>query len=379
MSRAYYNEFEPKAAAALRALIEDGFIAPGDVDERPIQEVQASDLRGYTQCHFFAGIGLWSVALRAALWPDERPVWTGSCPCQPYSAAGKRQGATDDRDLWPVWFRLIAECRPPVIFGEQVASAIAHGWLDRLANDLENEGYAIGSAVLPACSAGAFHKRERLWFVANAIGGQLPQARARSSERVGQSGNDQGGFVADSNGGRFRPPSLDRQHREKYNAEPCGDVADSAGTGRCASRSTSKTLSEPKEIKRPDGLCGDGAAITLGNPICAGLEGFAGHEQGCGGGADCEQTSYHVKSLWLTPSANEDAAGTVNGKMQKMLTHQAKESSGSTAPTEKPGQLCPEFVFWLMGFPNGYLYSVQRGMQSIRGQRRNSSKQRRSV
>lgn len=164
---AYYNEIEPKAAAALRALIEDGLIAPGDIDTRPIQEVQPDDLKGYTQCHFFAGIGLWSVALRWAGWCDDRPVWTGSCPCQPFSVAGKRTGKKDDRHLWPEWHRLIREHRPPILFGEQVSSAIAHGWLDELADDLEGQGYAIGSAEIPACSAGAFHKRERLWFVAH--------------------------------------------------------------------------------------------------------------------------------------------------------------------------------------------------------------------
>ena len=89
---AYYNEFDPFAAAWLRGLIKTGQIAAGDVDERSITEVTADDVRGYTQCHFFAGIGGWSYALRLAGWPDTRPVWTGSCPCQPFSHAGKSGG-----------------------------------------------------------------------------------------------------------------------------------------------------------------------------------------------------------------------------------------------------------------------------------------------
>jgi len=165
---AYYNEFKPEAAHMLRQLIRDGLIAAGDVDERSIEDVKPDDIKKYTQCHFFAGIGGWSVALRQAMWADERPVWTGSCPCQPFSSAGKQKGKNDERHLWPVWFRLIAECRPAIIFGEQVAAAIAHGWWDDVANDLENEGYACGAAVLPACSVGKPHKRDRLWFVANA-------------------------------------------------------------------------------------------------------------------------------------------------------------------------------------------------------------------
>lgn len=164
---AYYNEFDPFAAAWLGELMQKGLIPNGTIDTRSITEVKPDDLRGYTQCHFFAGIGGWSRALQLAGWPADRPVWTGSCPCQPFSSAGKQKGKEDARHLWPVWFNLIGECRPATIFGEQVASAIAHGWLDDVYQDLEREGYACGSAVLPACSVGAPHKRDRLWFVAD--------------------------------------------------------------------------------------------------------------------------------------------------------------------------------------------------------------------
>jgi DNA (cytosine-5)-methyltransferase 1 len=163
----YYNEFDPFAAAWLRNLMAEGVIPSGDVDERSIVEVGPDDLKGYDQCHFFAGIGGWSYALRLAGWDDARPVWTGSCPCQPFSAAGKQEGHADARHLWPEWFRLIRECRPSVVFGEQVAAAIGWGWLDLVSADLEGCGYAVGPAVLPAASVGAPHKRERLWFVAD--------------------------------------------------------------------------------------------------------------------------------------------------------------------------------------------------------------------
>jgi DNA (cytosine-5)-methyltransferase 1 len=165
MPLAYYNEFDQFAAAWLRELIKGGHIAPGDVDERSISEVQPEDVRGYTQAHFFAGIGGWSYALRLAGWDDARPVWTGSCPCQPFSSAGKGEGGADDRHLWPYWARLIGECRPVAVFGEQVESAIAHGWLDAVFDDLEREGYACGAACVPAASVGAPHIRQRVWFV----------------------------------------------------------------------------------------------------------------------------------------------------------------------------------------------------------------------
>lgn len=164
---AYYNENDPKAASWLRELIKEGLIAKGDVDERSIKDVESSDLIRYTQCHFFAGIGGWSYALRLAKWSDHKPVWTGSCPCQPFSQAGNRKGKQDDRHLWPEMFRLIRECKPNAVFGEQVESAIKHGWLDDLQADMEGENYAVGSFVLGAHSINAPHIRQRLYWVAD--------------------------------------------------------------------------------------------------------------------------------------------------------------------------------------------------------------------
>ena len=167
MPAAYYNEIDPYAAQWLRNLIAAGHIAPGDVDERSILDVAPDDLAGYVQCHFFAGIGVWGHALRLAGWPDDRPVWTGSCPCQPFSVAGVGSGMDDERHLWPYWFHLIEQCRPRVVFGEQVEAAIRHGWLDLVQADMEGIGYACAPVGLPAAGVGAPHIRQRLWFVAH--------------------------------------------------------------------------------------------------------------------------------------------------------------------------------------------------------------------
>ena len=182
---AYYNEHDPKAAAWLRELIRQGHIAPGDVDERSIEDVLPTDLAAYTQCHFFAGIGVWSYALRQAGWPDDRPVWTGSCPCQPFSAAGKGGGFDDPRHLWPAWFWLISQCRPATIFGEQVASRDGLAWLDLVQSDMEGTGYAIGTIDLCAAGFGAPHIRQRLYFVADTDGsGSLDDKQSKKGWRA---------------------------------------------------------------------------------------------------------------------------------------------------------------------------------------------------
>lgn len=78
----------------------------------------------------------------------------------------RAQGGADCRDLWPTWKSLISECRPPVVFGEQSADSIRHGWVDRLQYDLEAESYSVGYSVLRACGVGAPHQRKRLYIVA---------------------------------------------------------------------------------------------------------------------------------------------------------------------------------------------------------------------
>ncbi|MBT2748245.1 DNA cytosine methyltransferase [Lysobacter sp. ISL-42] len=161
---AYYNEIDPYLCGWLRNLINAGLIPPGDVDDRDIRSVCADDLRGYRQCHFFAGVGGFAYACRLAGWPDDAEIWTGGFPCQPFSVAGRQRAQADDRHLWPELHRLIASARPAAFLGENVAGIIPLA-LDGVLSDLESEGYASRAVVVPACAVNATHRRDRVWIV----------------------------------------------------------------------------------------------------------------------------------------------------------------------------------------------------------------------
>ena len=189
----YYNEHDPKAAAWLRELIKRGHIPDGVVDERSIEDVVPSELTGFAQCHFFAGIGGWSLALQLAGWPEDRPVWTGSCPCQPFSTAGKGSGFADERHLWPAFHHLISQCQPPVVFGEQVASKDGLAWLDLVHADCEASGYAFGASDLCAAGIGAPHIRQRLWWVAHSISERRRERQSGSQDADHATGSGKAG------------------------------------------------------------------------------------------------------------------------------------------------------------------------------------------
>jgi len=164
---ARYNEIEPYLCAWLNNQIAAGLIPPGRVDGRDIRDLDPDDLAGYRQVHLFAGVGGWAYAARLADWPDDVELWSASCPCQPFSVAGKRAGTDDPRHLWPDVFRLVRARRPAVLVGEQVAAAAGQHWLDRVFADLESVDYTCRAIIVPACAVNAPHRRDRLWFVAH--------------------------------------------------------------------------------------------------------------------------------------------------------------------------------------------------------------------
>lgn len=216
--------------------MEDGLISYGDIDTRSIEEVEPADLRGYTRLHFFAGLGAWDHALNLAEWGDA-PCWTGSCPCQPWSPAGKNEGFADPRHLWPYWRRLIQLCRPPVLFGENVDTAVKHGWWDVVCDDLEELGYTCGACVFPASSVGAPHRRNRLYFAAHILSvpqgsrhpGLQPQAR-----RVGERGElgvaEHEGLYRDGRALEGQA-ALGSEHREPARPSDAGGLVDADGHG----------------------------------------------------------------------------------------------------------------------------------------------------
>ena len=251
----YYNEIDPYCVQWLQNLMDGGLIPKGDTDDRSIEDVEPSDLDGYIQCHFFAGIAGWPLALQIAQWPSDKPCWTGSCPCQPFSASGQQGGADDSRHLWPAFYRLIAECRPATVFGEQVASKSGRGWLAAVRADLESVGYACGAADIPAAGIGAPHIRQRLWWVGDA--------------------SSNGSWIRETTG----------QEGEESQSEWClgSELVRPCNTDRVAYSDVGRPRSQPDFISETHG----GRTSTrpfnhsthdrVDNPIIEGLEGYSGH------------------------------------------------------------------------------------------------------
>jgi DNA (cytosine-5)-methyltransferase 1 len=302
MPKAYYNEFDPHAAAWLKQLIAENLIPDGEVDERSIADVQANDLRGFDQCHFFAGIGGWPFALRLAGIEDDFPVWTGSCPCPPFSVAGKKKSCpdcgeisllphpyrtgvfvcngcrhewhADERHLWPEFHRLIKDCRPAIVFGEQVAGKDGELWLAGVRATLEIIGYGVGAANLGAHSTAAYHLRQRLfWVAAGYRFGRDRRREACGSETGTIAGNDSRckvGRMAD--GDRLRPSP----RSEGCQADGHGKAVESDCGAGVMGNPASDDQHGDRQSRSRDGqkmpFGRSGSFSDMGNAGCAGLQ-----------------------------------------------------------------------------------------------------------
>nr|WP_277754354.1 DNA cytosine methyltransferase [Rosenbergiella epipactidis] len=174
--------------------------------------------------------------MRLAGIPDDYPCWTGSPPCQPFSTAGKQLGQLDERHLAPTFMRLVDECKPAILFGEQVAAAIGKHWLDDLFNELERQGYACGAAVLPACSVGAPHKRDRLFFGAKLVVHANNQCKQSARHEAGLTNSSRSGmpsnYMADTSSSRhLRSESTKAKERWQSESEQIREL--SARPSRC--------------------------------------------------------------------------------------------------------------------------------------------------
>jgi DNA (cytosine-5)-methyltransferase 1 len=203
--RAYYNDHDRFACDWLQGLMDAELITPGKIDDRSIHDVSTDDVSGCDRVHWFAGIGGWERALKLAGWGDA-PVWTASCPCQPFSGAGKRQGEADERHLWPALHGLIAECAPATVIGEQVASRDGREWLAGVRLDLEELGYACGGADLCSAGVGSPNIRQRLWWVADST---YADGRFGAGRKYGAAAGD-GCGLADSERSRRQQQPLER-------------------------------------------------------------------------------------------------------------------------------------------------------------------------
>lgn len=233
--KTYYSEIDQGCCDRLSNLMDEGLIMPGKIDNRSIADVNPDDLTGFQRVHLFAGIGGWDLALQQAGWPEERPVWSGSCPCQGFSSAGKGGGVNDPRHLWPEMFRLIEACQPEIVFGEQVSGKKVTGklfspeaferldqaaaravrdqdkdaWLRIVQADLEGAGYALGGLTFPACGIGAPMLSQRLYWVAEANGKQADSA------------NERGLYAKSCSSGTVNQLDQTKAHREgSFNGQP---------------------------------------------------------------------------------------------------------------------------------------------------------------
>lgn len=364
---AYYNDIDPKNCAWVRELIKAKLITDGEVDNRSIEDVLPSDIAGFRRVHMFCGIAVWDYALRQAGWPDDRPVWTGSCPCQPFSAAGKSGGFDDERHLWPAFHHLISQCRPVTVFGEQVASKDGLAWLDLVQADLEGTGYAVGAVDTCAAGFGAPHIRQRLYWVGHSVragleghgrrhsveGGRLGTVRpaTSSSEFDGLADSNSAGYGPHMEGRNDKATQRGRQNGTNRIINNCkaDGLANASGstcqwdTGTVFGTQTQGSGKRFINGNLPERLADGGSNDGLANAEGAGEQRESGNPASTGSQGN-EGVQEYGKSGSVSGMANDNGSG-----LQQGFWHDSRDGYGDTAPPtsvdggELPG---PTNGFW---------------------------------
>lgn len=174
-------------------------------------------------------------------WQGKIDVLTGGFPCQPFSLAGRRKGADDNRYLWPQMLRAIREIKPTWVVGENVNGIKtmvescqvtpvgrtsylfeenylyreeSRFTLDKICADIEDEGYSVQPIIIPACAIGAPHRRDRVWIIAH-----RSDPGAETMQQGGQDGVLPNGHAAHTDSHRHgertdKQECIDRSSRE---------------------------------------------------------------------------------------------------------------------------------------------------------------------
>lgn len=221
-------------------------------------------------------------------------ILTGGFPCQPYSLAGKRKGKDDERHLWPEMLRIVRECAPRYVVGENVRGLV--GWnggmvFEEVCADLEAEGYTVQPFLLPAAGVGAPHRRDRVWFVAHRENNGSPQATdARRKRRKSQPFNwdevrpplntDGRGWDApdsDDKGGTGGLRQVQGTHGEVSqrddDAKPCNAGAADAANSDGAGERQDYRQREPRQFNQ-ESAARDWQDFPTVAPICGGDDGL---------------------------------------------------------------------------------------------------------
>lgn len=257
-------------------------------------------------------------------WRGKIDVLSGGFPCQPFSLAGQRKGADDNRYLWPQMLRVIREIRPTWVVGENVAGILTmvqpgaevevggqaslfgedyqkrvlhrqEYVIENICRDLEREGYAVQPLLIPACAVGAPHKRDRIWFIAHRT-----NAGTETMQFTGENGIYAVGTSSNTDGDRYTSCGtscrIEKERRERaavsgQRGGRCEWFNGLDGFSRIAADPYGKRQkygndqrterwSEPDEQFKRQNILSIWEKFPSQSPICSGDDGLSGRLDG---------------------------------------------------------------------------------------------------